>query len=77
MNLSYKESTGFEPAHQYKSARRISSPVHYHSANSPKHKFKYNKINKLWEAIILSIDVVVSKSALSELVKLIMLSRLL
>ena len=30
-----KESTGFEPARQYKPVRRISSPVHYHSANSP------------------------------------------
>ncbi len=31
----FKESTGIEPARRYKPVRRISSPVHYHSANSP------------------------------------------
>ena len=31
----YKESTGFEPARRDEPGRRISSPLHYHSANSP------------------------------------------
>ena len=30
-----KESTGFEPARRDEPGRRISSPLHYHSANSP------------------------------------------
>ena len=31
----HKESTGFEPARRDEPGRRISSPLHYHSANSP------------------------------------------
>ncbi len=33
--MLYKEGTGFEPVHHITAARRISSPVHYHSANLP------------------------------------------
>lgn len=33
--VTYKESTGFEPVHRFYTARWISSPVHYRSANSP------------------------------------------
>lgn len=33
--MLYKEGTGFEPARRYQPVRRISSPVHYHSANLP------------------------------------------
>lgn len=41
--LNYKESTGFEPARRYKPVRRISSPLHCHSANSPERCLLYQK----------------------------------
>lgn len=36
-----KESTGFEPVHRFYTARWISSPVHYRSANSPQIIFSH------------------------------------